>query len=385
MAKYTRADGVRGITGENGYGWLPVDGAWVRTDRDEKATYTLEKRVRNPKDGTHTTGWYLYSEGEDAADFFGDFTSSRLLEAVDEANHMIARFEKPTPQHKVQAPVEPDDEDGRDAPRSEVTAAELFSLRSGVVVEAHTLAGARVRMRLAAKPDVKTIGAVLLEGTAGERHEVRPESVTVIGVMPRAGDTIEARAKNYTTDPNDEKVVGVSKVMRRKLVRDPWPGNPGQLVVSDGRNIDMVLTSSIVILADAPGRRTDEQRIARAVQLAMPGLDFHTNETSTSAIRVYAKPGEGEVRDDEAVLARNDDIAEALCLAGFCVARRGVGQAVYAYSGRSGHAHGDDICQRSSHKGEPAPWIAVLHRPGRLDSEYACRACVRRHVEATAP
>lgn len=176
------------------------------------------------------------------------------------------------------------------------------------------------------------------------------------------------------------RLVGRSKPMRRKLDRDPWPGGPGQLVVSDGRGVDAVLTSTVVILAGVPGKQTEEQRIARAVSLAMPGLDFHTNTTSISAIRVYARRAEHESRNDEAVLARNDDIAEALRLAGFHVARRGVGQDVYASVAHSPHAL-DPMCAVESHKGEPAPWIAVLTTPNPFYAPYACRACVRRQVE----
>jgi hypothetical protein len=87
MAKYSRTDGVRGITGEDGYGWMPGDeGAWLRSDGPG---YVLEKRRRNPKDGATDTGWYLYTEGETG--FFGEWCGSRILEAVDEANRMIER------------------------------------------------------------------------------------------------------------------------------------------------------------------------------------------------------------------------------------------------------------------------------------------------------
>jgi hypothetical protein len=87
MAKYSQADGVRGITGEDGYGWMPGDGtAWLRSDGPG---YVLEKRRKNPKDGTTDTGWYLYTEGETG--FFGEWCGSRILDAVDEANRLIDR------------------------------------------------------------------------------------------------------------------------------------------------------------------------------------------------------------------------------------------------------------------------------------------------------
>lgn len=124
--------------------------------------------------------------------------------------------------------------------------------------------------------------------------------------------------------------------------------------------------------------RTDEQRIARAVQLAMPDLDFHTNETSTSAIRVCANRLEGEQLHDEAALARNDDIAEALRLAGFRIARRAVGQAVYAWVERSPHTHSSELCELETHEGEPAPWIAVLTGGNPPKTPYVCRGCARR-------
>lgn len=287
------------------------------------------------------------------------------------------------PQHEVTAPAQLDDEDAWDEPRAELQPAEVMVLRPGLVVEARLApSGARVRVRLASTPTIAAPGVVTLNGADGAAHDVDATSVTLIGVMPRKGDAIHAQAKTYR-EAGGERVEGLSPVMRRKLDRDPWPGNPGQLVVSDGRGVDAVLTSTIVILADGAHLRDDEGRIARAVQLAMPGLDFHTNTTSTSAIRVYAKRAEHEGRDDEAVLARNDDIAEALRLAGFYVSRRGVGQAVYASAKVSSHAHGDGMCEATGHRGERAPWIAVLPvGPAELDAVYACRACVTRYVES---
>lgn len=445
MAKYTRAEGTRGITGEDGYGWLPVDGAWVRADHDEP-TYTLEKRRRSPKDGTHTTGWYLYDDA--SGGFFGEFTSSRILEAVDLANDMIARAEK-AESYEVTPPAEPDDEDAWDEPRAELEPAEVMTLRPGLVVEARTAPGAaRVRVRLAATPTNPAPGIVTLKGADDTEYDVDATSVVLIGVMPRKGDTIHAQAKAYTTaktaaelpdgarvrasagkhegrsgkviaawagrvdkpgHPNhgreyvgvqfdgvpgdgganrhfrpfvDElRLVGISKPMRRKLDRDPWAGGPGNTVVSDGRGVEAVLTSSIVILA-APGERTDEQRIARAISLAMPGLDFHTNTTSLAAIRVFAKRAEHEGRDDEAVLARNDDIAEALLAAGVYVARRGVGQAVYAEVDRSGRMSNRGVCELEDHQGPAAPWVAVVTGKHSLDMPHACRACVRRLIES---
>lgn len=90
MAKYRTAEGERYIEGDGGHGWAPVDGAYV-LDLRGLGTYTLEKRRRSPKDGTHTTGWYLYSEGGSEATYFGEFCASRILEAVDVADDMIFR------------------------------------------------------------------------------------------------------------------------------------------------------------------------------------------------------------------------------------------------------------------------------------------------------
>lgn len=286
------------------------------------------------------------------------------------------------PQHEVTAPAQLDDEDAWDEPRAELQPAEVMVLRPGLVVEARLApSGARVRVRLASTPTIAAPGVVTLNGADGAAHDVDATSVTLIGVMPRKGDAIHAQAKTYR-EVGGERVEGLSPVMRRKLDRDPWPGNPGQLVVSDGRGVDAVLTSTIVILADGAHLRDDEGRIARAVQLAMPGLDFHTNTTSTSSVRVYAKRAEHEGRDDEAVLARNDDIADTLVRRGFYVARRGAGQAVYASAKVSSHAHGDGMCERPGHLGEPAPWIAVLPGAMPLEHDYACRACVTRYVES---
>lgn len=91
MARYSTADGVRGIVCDDGYGWLPFDGAWRRNDEDG-AGFTLEKRRRNPRDGTTDTGWYLYSD--EANGFFGEWCGTRILEAADEANRLIGRLDQ---------------------------------------------------------------------------------------------------------------------------------------------------------------------------------------------------------------------------------------------------------------------------------------------------
>lgn len=91
MAKYTTSDGVRGILGEDGVGWTKNDqGRWV-TDYCG-VRYELEKRRRYPGD-TPSTGWYLFSSGAADGDFVGEWCGRRLLDAVDEANREIARFD----------------------------------------------------------------------------------------------------------------------------------------------------------------------------------------------------------------------------------------------------------------------------------------------------
>ncbi|MET9816858.1 hypothetical protein [Streptomyces sp. NPDC006355] len=95
MAKYCGT----AITGDDGYGWVRETewgkrtGRWVREYLDEDGTrYVLEKRKRNPKDGTMDTGWYLY-DSRPSGGFFGEWCSSRILDAVDEANRLIAEQE----------------------------------------------------------------------------------------------------------------------------------------------------------------------------------------------------------------------------------------------------------------------------------------------------
>lgn len=89
MASYSRADGVRGIIGEAGYGWVPGDGgAWTH-QAGEGPVYVLEKRPRNLKDGAPDTGWYLYDD--QTGGFFGEWCSRRILDAVDAANDLIYR------------------------------------------------------------------------------------------------------------------------------------------------------------------------------------------------------------------------------------------------------------------------------------------------------
>lgn len=88
MAKYSTADGVRGITGDDGLGWLPDGKRWQCS---YGTGYTLEKRVRNLKDSTPDTGWYLYSNAPGG--LFGEWCGSRILDAVDVANELIAGVE----------------------------------------------------------------------------------------------------------------------------------------------------------------------------------------------------------------------------------------------------------------------------------------------------
>ena len=92
MAAYMKYDGTRYITGDDGWYWRSVDGAWVRsfTGIGSGPTYTLEKRRRGEGEGAHSTGWYLTDDIEEGG-FFGEFISPRILDAVDIANDMIRR------------------------------------------------------------------------------------------------------------------------------------------------------------------------------------------------------------------------------------------------------------------------------------------------------
>ncbi|MEU7147101.1 hypothetical protein AB0B15_03530 [Streptomyces sp. NPDC045456] len=91
MAKYSKSDGVRRITGEDGHGWTPGDGrSWVR-DATNGPVYVMEKRRKNLVDESPDTGWYLYDDTSNG--FFGEWCGSRILEAVDEANRLIAETE----------------------------------------------------------------------------------------------------------------------------------------------------------------------------------------------------------------------------------------------------------------------------------------------------
>ena len=88
MARYSTSDGVRGIEGEDGYGWLPATGGrkgWIR--QEGPVRWELEKRRRSPGD-TSDTGWYLYDNI--VGGYFGESCGSRILDAVDVANTLIA-------------------------------------------------------------------------------------------------------------------------------------------------------------------------------------------------------------------------------------------------------------------------------------------------------
>ncbi|WP_431889409.1 hypothetical protein [Nocardiopsis alba] len=85
VAKYARREGERVIMASDGRGWARSGKKWVHGD-----VYELEKRNRNPLDGTHTTGWYLYGG---VVGYAGVWCASRLLEAAEEASAEIGRLE----------------------------------------------------------------------------------------------------------------------------------------------------------------------------------------------------------------------------------------------------------------------------------------------------
>lgn len=90
MTTKIQVDCVRMLQSENGLGWTknPTTGRY-ETDLFG-VDYELEKRVRNRKDETHDTGWYLYSKGV-AGGFFGEWCARKIYEAVDAASKMIVK------------------------------------------------------------------------------------------------------------------------------------------------------------------------------------------------------------------------------------------------------------------------------------------------------
>lgn len=73
---------TRVLNGQRFYGEM----WWRRTQdrRYEAEGYVLEKRRRNLKDQTHTTGWYLYG-----GTYFGEWCASTLRAAVAEADELV--------------------------------------------------------------------------------------------------------------------------------------------------------------------------------------------------------------------------------------------------------------------------------------------------------
>ncbi|WP_274916832.1 hypothetical protein [Streptomyces sp. WZ-12] len=101
MAKRVQSGGKTLIEGEGGIGW----------ERQSTGTYQaglfgviyeLEKRRRSTVE-QGATGWYLYSSGAPDGNFFGDYASSTLLEAIDEANDMIHRLDLRGPGYEPQS------------------------------------------------------------------------------------------------------------------------------------------------------------------------------------------------------------------------------------------------------------------------------------------
>lgn len=91
MAKRIQWCGKKLIEGEGGIGWERQENGKYQTELFG-VTYELVKRRRS-KIERGDTGWYLYSDGAPDGNFFGDYASSTLLEAVDEANEMIIKLD----------------------------------------------------------------------------------------------------------------------------------------------------------------------------------------------------------------------------------------------------------------------------------------------------
>lgn len=95
MARYVKAEGTTHLLGDSGYAWVRNGSAWERdVQGDQGQSFMLERRTRNAKDDTHTTGWYLYDDV--SGGFFGEFCSSRVTQAVDVADNLIAAAERAT-------------------------------------------------------------------------------------------------------------------------------------------------------------------------------------------------------------------------------------------------------------------------------------------------
>ncbi|KUL44788.1 hypothetical protein ADL22_12660 [Streptomyces sp. NRRL F-4489] len=91
MAKRIQWCGKKLIEADGGIGWERQESGKYQAELFG-VTYELEKRRRS-KAERGDPGWYLYSSGAPDGNFSGDYTSSTLMEAVEEATTMLLKLD----------------------------------------------------------------------------------------------------------------------------------------------------------------------------------------------------------------------------------------------------------------------------------------------------
>ncbi|GHB51986.1 hypothetical protein GCM10010331_44430 [Streptomyces xanthochromogenes] len=91
MARRIQWCGKKLIEADGGIGWERQASGKYQAELFG-VTYELEKRRRS-KSEPGDTGWYLYSNGAPDGNFFGDYASRTLMEAVEEATTMLLKLD----------------------------------------------------------------------------------------------------------------------------------------------------------------------------------------------------------------------------------------------------------------------------------------------------
>lgn len=307
-AKYAQWQGERVIMASDGRGWARSGKKWVHGD-----VYELEKRNRNPLDGTHTTGWYLYGG---VVGYAGVWCASRLLEAAEEASAEIGRLED------TEAERESDQVDEDDYAAEEV--GDIPASTEGRVT-VHQGAGRGVAPEHADNPAARAAAdaveaAGLPLADLPEEYDSETSNATGFMVVPRGGAEgntgewvyVYFLTDGQTTDADGDVPRGILRRAARALRDAGWAVDP---------LIFKCVRAHRVHEAPVPqsGDHSVSEEIARRVEAALPqrtpgahggiqdAINRHHTKKEKSMFTIYAPRPRPSV---EAVEVTDDNLAE---------------------------------------------------------------------------
>jgi phosphopantothenoylcysteine decarboxylase / phosphopantothenate---cysteine ligase len=155
----------------------------------------------------------------------------------------------------------------------------------------------------------------LADGDVGEGRLAEPEEIALAALRLLGNQDLAGRKVIVTAGPTREPIDPV------RFISNPSSGKMGYAVarVAANRGADVTLVSGPTQLADPPGvkvvRVETAEQMARAVELAAPGMDLFVGAAAVSDYRPAAaspskiKKGQG---DETLVLSRTPDILAGL-------------------------------------------------------------------------